>query len=163
MEQNDRKILKLLEKNARFTAEDIAAVLGIDKDAVAERIKELEADGVIRGYKSVIDWEKLDGDRASAIIELTVTPSAGNGFEKIASRIAKYPEVESVSLVSGGYDLSVTVKGSTFHEVCSFVAHELATIDAVTSTRTQFIMRRYKELDIELAVTEKDERANVSL
>ena len=163
MVENDRKILKLLEKNARFTAEDIAAVLGIDSSAVSARIKELENEGVIRGYKSVIDWEKLDGDRASAIIELTVTPSAGHGFEEIAARIAKYPEVESVSLVSGGYDLSVTVKGRTFHEVCNFVAHELATIDAVTSTRTQFIMRRYKELDIELATTEKDERVNISL
>ncbi len=163
MEQNDKRILKLLEKNARFKAEDIATILGDDSERVAARIKALESEGVIRGYKSVIDWERLDEDRASAIIELTVTPSAGHGFEEVAARIAKYPEVESVSLVSGGYDLSVTVKGRTFHEVCNFVARELATIDSVTSTRTQFIMRRYKELDIELASTECDERDNISL
>ena len=163
MEQKDRKILKLLEKNARFSAEEIADVLGEDASYVKSRIKELEHDGVIRGYKSVIDWEKIDSDRASAIIELKVTPSAGLGFEEVASRIAKYPEVESVSLVSGAYDLSVVVKGRTFHEVCTFVAHELATIDSVTSTGTQFVMRRYKELDVELATVEEDERENISL
>ncbi|MBQ7363280.1 MAG: Lrp/AsnC family transcriptional regulator [Clostridia bacterium] len=163
MVQNDKRILKLLEKNAHFTAEDIAAVLGDKAEKIAARIKELEESGIIRGYKSVIDWERLDEDRASAIIELNVTPSAGHGFEEVAARIAKYPEVESVSLVSGGYDLSVTVKGRTFHEVCNFVARELATIDSVTQTRTQFIMRRYKELDIELTSDERDERDNVSL
>ncbi len=159
----DKKILRLLEKNARFTAEDIAAITGEDAEYVAKKIKELEGEGIIRGYKSVIDWERLGEDTASAMIELNVTPSAGHGFEEVAARIAKYPEVESVSLVSGGYDLSVTVKGRTFHEVCNFVARELATIDSVTQTRTQFVMRRYKELDVELISDESDERENISL
>lgn len=163
MNEKDKKILKLLEKNARFTAEDIASIIGEDSEWVRDRIKELEREGIIRGYKSVIDWERYEGDTASAMIELNVTPSAGHGFEEVAARIAKYPEVESVSLVSGGYDLSVTVKGRTFHEVCNFVARELATIDSVTQTRTQFIMRRYKELDVELMSDEGDERDNVSL
>lgn len=163
MIERDRRILKLLEKNARFTAEDIATILDCSAEEIALRISELEADGVIRGYKSVIDWEKIDTDRASAIIELKVTPKAGLGFEEVASRIAKYPEVESVSLVSGAYDLSVVVKGTNFHEVCNFVARELATLESVTSTGTQFVMRRYKELDVELATDEKDERENISL
>ena len=163
MEPKDRKILRLLEKNAKFTAEEIADIVGESAEYVSKRISELEADGIIRGYKSVIDWEKIDEDRASALIEIKVTPKAGLGFEEVASRIAKYPEVESVSLVSGAYDLSVMVKGRTFHEVCNFVARELATLDSVTSTGTQFVMRRYKELDVELATEERDERDIFSL
>ena len=161
MNAKDRMILKLLEKNARFSAEEIAAVVEESREWVSERIAALEAMGLIRGYKAVIDWEKIDTDRASAIIELKVTPKAGLGFEDVASRIAKYPEVESVSLVSGGYDLSVIVKGKTFHEVCNFVARELATLESVTSTGTQFVMRRYKELDCELACEDKDEREKI--
>ena len=163
MESKDRKILRLLEKNAKFTAEDIADIIGEKTEYVAARISELEADGIIRGYKSVIDWEKIDEDRATALIEIKVTPKAGLGFEEVASRIAKYPEVESVSLVSGAYDLSVMVKGRTFHEVCNFVARELATLDSVISTGTQFVMRRYKELDVELATDDRDERDIISL
>jgi DNA-binding Lrp family transcriptional regulator len=163
MEPKDRKILRLLEKNAKFTAEEIADIVGESAEYVSKRISELESDGIIRGYKSVIDWEKIDEDRASALIEIKVTPKAGLGFEEVASRIAKYPEVESVSLVSGAYDLSVMVKGRTFHEVCNFVARELATLDSVTSTGTQFVMRRYKELDVELATEERDERDIFSL
>ena len=161
MNNKDRMILKLLEKNARFTTQELAAALDESAEWAAKRIAELEADGVIRGYKAVIDWEKIDSDRASAIIELKVTPKAGLGFEEVAARIAKYPEVESVCLVSGAYDLSVIVKGRTFHEVCNFVARELATLDSVTSTGTQFVMRRYKELDCELALEEKDEREKI--
>ena len=163
MEQKDRKILRLLEKNAKFTPEEIASIIGEGEEYVKARISELERDGIIRGYKSVIDWEKIDEDRATALIEIKVTPKAGLGFEEVASRIAKYPEVESVSLVSGAYDLSVMVKGRTFHEVCNFVARELATLDSVVSTGTQFVMRRYKELDVELATDEKDERDIFSL
>ena len=163
MEPKDRKILRLLEKNAKFTAEEIADIVGESAEYVSKMISALESDGIIRGYKSVIDWEKIDEDRASALIEIKVTPKAGLGFEEVASRIAKYPEVESVSLVSGAYDLSVMVKGRTFHEVCNFVARELATLDSVTSTGTQFVMRRYKELDVELATEERDERDIFSL
>lgn len=163
MEQKDRKILRLLEKNAKFSAEEIADIIGESAEYVKGRIAELEESGIIRGYKSVIDWEKIDEDRATALIEIKVTPKAGLGFEEVASRIAKYPEVESVSLVSGAYDLSVMVKGRTFHEVCNFVARELATLDSVTSTGTQFVMRRYKELDVELNTDDKDERDIFSL
>ena len=161
MNTKERTVLRLLEKNARFTKEDIAEVVDESAEWVGEKIREFESAGIIRGYKAVIDWEKIDLDRASAIIEIKVTPKAGLGFEEVAARIAKYPEVESVALVSGAYDLSVTVKGRTFHEVCSFVAHELATLDSVTSTGTQFVMRRYKELDCELAYEDRDDRENM--
>ena len=162
MDSLDRKILKLLSVNARMDIDDIATVLDLSAGEVAGRISALEKNGVICGYKSVIDWEKVDTDSVSAIIELKVTPKAGYGFEEVAARVAKYPEVESVYLMSGAYDLNVVVKGKTFHEVSNFVSRELATIDSVTSTGTQFVMRRYKEYNVEL-IGDEDERGNVSL
>lgn len=157
------KILKLLEKNARMSVEDIATVTGLTEDEVCREIGEMETQGIIRGYKGVIDWEKVDRAVVSAIIELKVTPKAGLGFEEVAECISRYPEVESVSLMSGACDLTVVVKGRTFHEVSSFVAKELAVIDSVTSTSTQFIMRRYKEFGVELFGGEDDGRGKVSL
>ena len=157
------KILKLLEKNARMSSEDIATVTGLTTDEVEREIREMEADGIIRGYKGVIDWEKLDTGAVSAIIELKVTPKAGLGFEEVAERIAKYPAVESVSLMSGDCDLTVIVTGKTFKEVSSFVAKELAIIDSVTSTATQFIMRRYKDFGVILTDNEEDGRENILL
>ena len=162
MDSLDRKILKRLSVNARMDIDDIATVLDLSAGEVAGRIAALEKNGVICGYKSVIDWEKVDTDSVSAIIELKVTPKAGYGFEEVAARVAKYPEVESVYLMSGAYDLNVVVKGKTFHEVSNFVSRELATIDSVTSTGTQFVMRRYKEYNVEL-IGDEDERGNVSL
>lgn len=157
------KILRLLEKDARMSTADIATVTGLDEAAVCREISEMEKAGIIRGYKGIIDWEKVETDRVSAIIELKVTPKAGCGFEEVAARIAKYSEVESVSLMSGAYDLNVVVKGKTFREVSTFVSKELAVIDSVTSTATQFVMRRYKEFDVELLPEEEDERGAVSL
>ena len=157
------KILKLLEKNARMEIADIATVTDLTEEEVRAEIAEMEKAGIIRGYKGVIDWEKVDTGAVSAIIELKVTPKAGLGFEEVAERIARYPEVESVSLMSGACDLIVVVKGRTFHEVSNFVAKELAVIDSVTSTATQFIMRRYKEFGVELTETEQDERGAISL
>ena len=157
------KILKLLEKNARMEIADIATVTDLTEDEVRREISEMENAGIIRGYKGVIDWEKVDTGAVSAIIELKVTPKAGLGFEEVAERIAKYPAVESVSLMSGACDLTVVVTGKTFHEVSSFVAKELAVIDSVTSTATQFIMRRYKEFGVELTNIEEDGRGTISL
>ena len=157
------KILKLLEKNARMEIADIATVTDLTEDEVCREISEMEKAGIIRGYKGVIDWEKVDTGAVSAIIELKVTPKAGLGFEEVAERIAKYPAVESVSLMSGACDLTVVVTGKTFQEVSNFVAKELAIIDSVTSTATQFIMRRYKEFGVELTNTEEDGRGTISL
>lgn len=157
------KILKLLEKNARMDIADIATVTGLAEKEVADEIRDMEETGIIRGYKGVIDWSRVDTNTVSAIIELKVTPKAGFGFEDVAERISKYPAVESVSLMSGVCDLVVIVTGKTFHEVSSFVAKELATIDSVTSTATQFIMRRYKEFGVELINDQTDGRETVSL
>ncbi len=152
------EILKLLNKNARYSADDIATMLNISTDEVNDSIKQLEKDGLIRGYKAVIDWEKLDSTYVSAIIEINVVPKVGLGFEEVAEKIMKYPEVESVYLMSGVYDLNVVVKGKTLHDIARFVAKELATIDSVTSTTTHFVMRRYKEMDVELISGEQDDR-----
>lgn len=159
----DKKILKLLEADARMAVADIAAITGKTEEAVKAEISEMEKAGIIRAYKGVIDWERVDTARVSAIIELKVAPKAGFGFEEVAARIAKYPEVESVSLMSGAYDLNVMVRGKTFQEVAMFVSKELATIDSVTSTATQFVMRRYKEYDVTLIESGKDGRGNVSI
>ena len=157
------KILKLLEKDARIPVEDIATVCGITEDEVIREIRDMEAEGIIRGYKGIIDWEKVDTATVSAIIELKVTPKADLGFEEVAERIAHYPEVEAVSLMSGACDLNVVVRGRTFQEVSTFVSRELAVIDSVTSTSTQFIMRRYKGFGVELTESFEDERGAVSL
>ena len=157
------KILKLLEKNARMEISDIATVIGAEESEVEKEIREMEETGIIRGYKCVIDWEKLESTSVSAIIELKVTPKAELGFDEVAERISKYPMVESVSLMSGSCDLTVVVTGGTFAEVSAFVAKELAVIDSVTSTSTQFIMRRYKEFGVELIDEDADGRDKISL
>ena len=126
-------------------------------------LSRFEKEGLIRGYKAVVDWERIDNTHVSALIELKVTPKAGLGFEEVAMKVSQYPEVESVYLMSGGYDLSVTVTGKTFQEVAMFVAKELSTIDSVISTTTHFILRRYKELDVELIGKPSDDRGNFSL
>ena len=154
----NKKILKLLNKDARMTVADISTVVELSEEDTIKEIKEMEKSGLIRGYKAVIDWESVDTASVSAIIELQVTPKAGYGFEEIAEKIAKYPQVESVYLMSGVYDLNVVVKGKSLHDIARFVARELATIDSVTSTATHFVMRRYKEMDVILCENEGDDR-----
>ncbi len=156
-------VLKILADNARCSIEDIATMTGLSVKEVTDEIKELEVAGLIRGYKAVIDWEKLDNASVSALIELKVIPQDRFGFEKIAETIMKYKEVETVYLMSGSYDLCVIVKGKTFQEVARFVAKELATMREVTSTATHFVLRRYKELDVELVDGEQDDRGAYSL
>ena len=156
------KLLNLMAKDAHVSVSDMATMLGMAEDAVRAEIAEMEHAGIIRGYKTVVDWERLDDAFVSAIIELKVTPKAGLGFEDVAAKVMKYPEVESVYLMSGVYDLNVVVKGKTFHEVAKFVAKELSTIESVTSTATHFVLRRYKEMDVELLGDSEDERGSYS-
>lgn len=163
MEKLDRNILKLLYRNAKLGAQDIAVLLGEDVDLITVKIKEMEHQGYIRGYKAVVDWDKTDSTYVSAIIQLKVTPKAGLGFEEIAEKVMKYPEVETVYLMSGVYDLHVVVKGKTFQQVAMFVAKELSTIEAVNSTATHFVLRRYKEFEVELVNTDTDDRGNFLL
>lgn len=155
------EVLKLLSKNAKYSADDMATMLGISAQEVSDYIEQLEKEGLIRGYKAVVDWEKLDGAYVSAIVELNVVPKAGLGFEEVAEKVMKYKEVEAVYLMSGNYDLNVIVKGKTLQDVARFVAKELATIDSVTSTTTHFVMRRYKEMDVELVSGMSDDRGQI--
>ncbi|MBR2334957.1 MAG: Lrp/AsnC family transcriptional regulator [Clostridia bacterium] len=157
------QVLKILADNARCPIDDIAVMSGLTKAEVEKEIKELEMAGFIKGYKTVINWEKIDDSTVSALIELKVIPQAELGFEGVAEAIMKYKEVETVYLMSGSYDLTVIVKGKTFQEVARFVAKELATMDGVTSTATHFVLRRYKELDVELVDGERDDRGAYSL
>lgn len=156
------KLLKLLSKNARYTVHELSIMSGISEDDVVAEVSAMEKEGLIRGYKAVIDWERLDSAKVSAIIELKVEPQPDVGFEQIAEEVKKYSEVESVYLMSGGYDLCVIVKGKTFQEVAMFVAKQLAPMKYVVSTATHFILRRYKELDIELIGDAKDDREKIS-
>ena len=157
------KLLKLLNKDARYSVEDLAVMLGISEEEVASEIDQMEKDGVICGYKPLIDWEKVDESFISAVIEIKVIPKAGLGFEEVAKRVMKYPAVETVYLMSGGYYLLVLVKGKTFKEVAMFVSKELSTIDSVTSTATHFVLRRYKEMDVDLYAGEPDDRGSYLL
>ncbi|MBR5473400.1 MAG: Lrp/AsnC family transcriptional regulator [Clostridia bacterium] len=157
------ELLKLLSTNARYTIEQLAVMLAQIPEAVAAEIDSLEKNGVICGYKTVIDWEKLDATSVSAIINLNVVPKADLGFEEVAEKVSSYPEVESVYLMSGGYDLNVVVKGKNLQDIARFVARELATIDSVTSTATHFVMRRYKEMDVKLFEKEPDDRGTYLL
>ena len=155
------EVLKLLARNARYTHEEIAVMLGTTEENVTNIVKELEKDGFLKGYKAIVDWEKTDTAYVSAIIEINVIPKAGLGFEEVAEKIMKYPQVESVYLMSGVYDLNVVVKGKTLQDIAWFVSKELSTIDSVTHTTTHFVLRRYKEMDVELVNGEDDDRGQL--
>ncbi|HOB36491.1 MAG TPA: Lrp/AsnC family transcriptional regulator [Candidatus Avimonas sp.] len=152
------KLLELLDRNARLTDEQLAIMLGRSEQEVSERIAGWERDGIIRGYKAVIDWERTDRAYVTALIELRVTPKRNLGFDAIAETIMRFDEVESVYLMSGGYDLAVIVSGRTFKDIAMFVAKRLSTLDSVISTSTHFVLQRYKDSGIILRDEEKDER-----
>ncbi len=152
------KLLKLLDNDARLTLEQLAVMTGKTEAEVADQIDEWQKTGVIRAYKALIDWDKTDREYVTALIELRVTPKRDAGFEAIAERIAKFEEVESVYLMSGGYDFSIVVTGRTFKEVAMFVSKRLATLDSVVSTATHFVLRRYKDKNVMFLTEERDER-----
>ncbi len=159
----NKEVLSLLMKNARYSVEDIAVMTGLPAETVAFEIDDMEASGVICGYKPVVNIEKIDKANVSALIELRVTPEAEKGFEDIAMEIMQYNEVESVYLMSGAYDLCCIVKGKTFQEVAMFVGKVLAPMHGILSTSTHFVLRRYKELDVELCDPASDDRGSISL
>ena len=156
-------LLKLLMQNARFTDEQLAVMLDTTEEDVRNRIEKLEQDGVIRGYKPVVDWDKVDTERVVARIELNVLPKRDFGFDEIAKRIMMFDEVETIYLVSGTYDLAITVAGRSFKDVALFVAQKLSPMDGVTSTSTSFVLRKYKEKNIIIEDEEVDVRGNASL
>lgn len=139
------KILQIIEKNSRVGIDEIAIRLGEDELAVANEIKAMEEEGVICGYHTLIDWERTSIEKVSALIEVTVTPQRGQGFDNIAERIYNYPEVNAVYLISGGYDLLVNLEGKSLKEVARFVSDKLSTLDSVLSTATHFVLKKYKD------------------
>lgn len=155
------KLLKLLDSNARLTDEQLATMLDISEAEVRAQIAKLEKGGAIRAYKAVVDWDKTDRECVTAIIELKVTPRRDVGFEGIAEQIMAFEEVESVYLMSGGYDLSVRVTGRSFQEIAAFVAKRLAPLDSVISTATHFVLRRYKESNVMFLGDNQDERGYI--
>ena len=138
-------LLLLLQKDSRRTPEELAASLNLSADAVREKIAAAEADGTILGFQAVLDPEKAEEDSVQAMIEVRVTPEKGGGFERIAQRIARFDQVVSCWLMSGGYDLLVVVKGSNLREVARFVAERLSSLEGVLSTATHFQLRAYKQ------------------
>lgn len=152
------KLLMLLEEDARYTPKELSAMLGISEDEVKSLMAQYEKKGVISGYKAIIDWEKTDNEYVYARIEIKVTPEKDRGFEEVAEQIAQFDEVQSVYLMSGGYDLGLTMKGDSFKTIASFVATRLAPMDSVQSTATHFVLKKYKEKGIILSGKEKDER-----
>ncbi len=152
------QLLKILENNARLPLEDIAAMLGKSTAEVSAMMDLAHAQGIIKGYKTLVDWEKAGVNRVEAVIELHVSPKKSRGFDEIANTIAEFDEVESVLLMSGGYDLQLIVKGKTFQEVALFVAKRLSPLDDVLSTATHFVLRTYKREGRMYLAEEVDER-----
>lgn len=139
------EILQILDKHGRMASEDIAAMLGANEEDVKKEIAAMEEEKVICGYPTLINWDKTDCEKVSALIEVKVTPQRGLGFDKIAERIYKYDEVESVSLISGSFDLAVMIEGRSMREVANFVSSKLAPIESVLSTSTNFVLKKYKQ------------------
>ena len=156
-----KHFLKLLEKDAHLTPAELALMCEKEEGDIKALIEGYEKDGVILGYTTVIDWDKTDIEYVNALIELKVTPRVGSGYDEIAERIYSYPEVESVYLMSGGFDLAVMLRGKTMREVAIFVASKLATIEAVTSTATHFVLRKYKDHNVIFGGAPVDERGNI--
>ncbi|QUO33701.1 Lrp/AsnC family transcriptional regulator [Coprococcus sp. AF21-14LB] len=157
------QILKYMEKNSKVDPSELAVLLGTNEVTVVNEIAKMEKENIICGYHTLINWEKAGTDSVTALIEVRVTPQRNRGFERIAERIYNYPEVNSVYLISGAYDLLVTIEGRTLMEISQFVSDKLSPIDEVISTATHFILKKYKDHGTIMNVKEKEERIPVSL
>lgn len=155
-------IVNLLQQNARLSCKELAAMTGLSEAEVEAKIKEYEHNGIIKGYSAILNEDLADKDRVTAFIEVKVTPKADCGFDDIAKTIMMYDEVESLTLMSGAFDLAVTISGTNYKEIALFVAQRLSTIDGVISTSTHFFLKRYKEKGIFIEDEETDERSFVS-
>ena len=158
MEGMREKILTFIEKNSRIDLQELAIILGVDEASVMNELEEMEKERIICGYHTLIDWDKAGIEKVTALIEVRVTPQRGMGFDKVAERIYNYPEVNSVYLISGGYDLLVSLEGKTLKEVSNFVSDKLATLDGVLSTATHFVLKKYKDHGTILTSKYEDER-----
>ncbi|MDD6250786.1 MAG: Lrp/AsnC family transcriptional regulator [Bacillales bacterium] len=157
------KILKLIESNSRLSTADISKMISLEENEVIRLIGEMEADKIICGYNTIINWGKVSGEKCNALIEVKVTPQRGTGFDKIAHRISKYDEVDSVYLLSGAYDFMVQIKGRSMKEVSEFVFNKLSTLDQIQSTATHFVLKKYKDHGVSMEEAKKDKRENILL
>ena len=158
----EERVLSIIEKNSRVDTRELAILLGTEESQIRQAMDKLEEDGVICGYHTMIDWDKTDVDKVTALIEVRVTPQRGKGFDEIAERIYKYPEVNSVYLISGGYDLMVSLEGKSLKEVSSFVTNKLSTLDTVIATTTHFILKRYKDHGTIMSKHHEDQREMIT-
>ena len=157
-----RELLALLSTDARESTDDIARQLGVDTETVEELLDELEAEGTVRGYQAVVDWDNIDEQRVAAFVELNVELDRETGYEEIADRIARFSEVQSLRLVSGDYDFAIEVTGDSMQDVSRFISNQIAPIPEITQTVTHFIMQTYKEAGIDFGDRDDDDRLSVS-
>ncbi|MCI8508718.1 MAG: Lrp/AsnC family transcriptional regulator [Lachnospiraceae bacterium] len=162
MENTRIKILKLLENNSKMSAKDMAVILGEEESVIKNIISDMEQEQIICGYNTVINWDKTDDERVTALIEVKVVPQRGEGFDRIAERIYNYEEVTSLYLMSGGFDMTVFIEGKTMKEVAQFVSRKLAPMEGILSTSTHFVLKKYKETGTKLEQRKKDERLVVT-
>lgn len=155
------KILKMLEDDATLTPEQISVMVDKEVGEIRDMVRQYEQDGIILGYKTIIDWDKTDREYVSALIELKVIPQRDRGFDNVAEKIYNYPEVQSVYLMSGSFDLAVFIEGKTMREVAYFVARKLAPLEYIQATATHFILRKYKDKGVVYGKVEIDERGNI--
>ena len=158
--KDTKEILGVIEGDARLSAEQIAVMLGKETGDVRAILEKCENDGVILGYHTLVDWDKTDREYVTAFIEVKITPQRDRGFDKIAERIYRYPEVKSLYLMSGGYDLACIIEGRTMKEVAYFVAQKLAPLEDVIATATHFVLRKYKSDGVVFGAVEEDARGN---
>jgi DNA-binding Lrp family transcriptional regulator len=156
------ELLKILESNALESREDIARMLGLSAAEVSQRIAEYEKRGVIRGYQAILNEDQLELDKVTAVIEVKVTPQREGGFDTIAERIGRFPEVRSAYLMSGTYDLLLFVEGRTLREVAAFVSERLSPLEGVLSTSTHFMLKTYKRFGVLMHQPGSDERLTVT-
>lgn len=152
------KILTFIEKNSKIDLAELAVILGVEEVDVANELEAMEQEHIICGYPTLIDWDKVGIEKVSALIEVRATPQREMGFDKVAERIARYPEVNAVYLISGGFDFLVSIEGKSLREVSQFVSEKLSAIDTVLSTKTNFILKKYKDHGTVMVTPSKDER-----
>lgn len=155
-------ILRMLENNSRIDLHDVALMLSTDESVVLNEIQQMEKEGIICGYPTLINWDKTDSEKVNALIEVHVTPQRGKGYEKLAERITNYPEVKAIYLMSGAYDFAVFLEGKTLKEVSMFVTTRLATLEDVSGTATHFILKKYKDHGMILMEKEESDRMKVT-
>lgn len=156
------ELLSVIERNSRIDLKELAVILGVEEVDVVNELADMEKEGIICGYHTLINWEKTSQEKVNALIEVRVTPQRGQGFDSIAERIYKYPEVHAVYLISGGYDLLVSLEGKSLKEISSFVSDKLSTLDSVLSTATHFILKKYKDHGTILSKKTEDEREMIT-